>query len=628
MLKKGKQDIQDEKIQYATYSQWCKMTGQQKSTAIEEASNKITLLTADVGKAATDAEVLGEEIAGHQQQIDSLTAQISSANEVRKQEAKDNAVTLKDFAESIDAISKATAKIKATAQKKKEGTSLLQIGDAIGDSSGAKAVKALLSKGVAPEVPVYEPQSKGILTLLDDLETRFMQEKVKLAKAEAEKASSHELAVKGMQNEIDAETKEKDRKLVLKGSKLEAKASLEDEKSTTTDSKDADTKYLDDLQTTCRHKASDFESNQKLRAEELEVIQKALDVLSEKLSLIETRLKSFLQVKQKSTALAFLRSQSDSKLQDDDNKAKVLAFLQGEAERLHSTVLQSVLQPATTTATINSIKEMLENLLGKLQQQVSETADKRAWCDKELESSKQTRSAKTTDVEELEADSDRLNASIQSLGEDIVLLQSELVDLEEAMTKAIAMREKEKTTNAATIAEAQKAQAAADEALGVLKEFYEQQGTSLVQTKDSSSTVRADQPAIFDSRYAGMDQRNGPIGLLESISADFARLETDTDSEEKAAAEEHEQFTQDYKVNKVEKEADLKNTKEKQVKQSADLAIKSADLESANAELAAAQEYFDQLKPQCLDTSVAYEAEARRRQEDIETLEKALEMLQ
>merc|ERR1712063_104412 len=48
----------------------------------------------------------------------------------------------------------------------------------------------------------------------------------------------------------------------------------------TTTTKAADTKYLADLVATCSQKASDFESRQQLRTEELEAIAKAIEILS------------------------------------------------------------------------------------------------------------------------------------------------------------------------------------------------------------------------------------------------------------------------------------------------------------------------------------------------------------
>merc|ERR1712014_395010 len=48
----------------------------------------------------------------------------------------------------------------------------------------------------------------------------------------------------------------------------------------TTTTMEADKKYMGDLTATCEQKASDFESRQQLRAEEIVAIEKAIEVIS------------------------------------------------------------------------------------------------------------------------------------------------------------------------------------------------------------------------------------------------------------------------------------------------------------------------------------------------------------
>ena len=48
----------------------------------------------------------------------------------------------------------------------------------------------------------------------------------------------------------------------------------------TTTTRDKDQKYLDELVATCEQKASDFESRQQLRAEEVVAVKKAIEIIS------------------------------------------------------------------------------------------------------------------------------------------------------------------------------------------------------------------------------------------------------------------------------------------------------------------------------------------------------------
>merc|ERR1719254_500807 len=69
-------------------------------------------------------------------------------------------------------------------------------------------------------------------------------------------------------------------KTEAKGKALEAKAAAEADLADTTATRDADEKYLADLTATCEQKTADFESRQKLRAEEIVTIEKAIEIIS------------------------------------------------------------------------------------------------------------------------------------------------------------------------------------------------------------------------------------------------------------------------------------------------------------------------------------------------------------
>ena len=65
-----------------------------------------------------------------------------------------------------------------------------------------------------------------------------------------------------------------------KAKKLQAKADAEGDLKDTTATRDTDVKYLADLTATCEQKASDFESRQQLRADEILAIEKAIEIIS------------------------------------------------------------------------------------------------------------------------------------------------------------------------------------------------------------------------------------------------------------------------------------------------------------------------------------------------------------
>merc|ERR1712039_1171492 len=116
-----------------------------------------------------------------------------------------------------------------------------------------------------------------------------------------------------------------------KAKKLQAKADAEGDLSDTTTTRDADQKYLDELKATCTQKAADFESRQQLRAEEIQAIEKAIEILSS--SAVSGNADKYLPtlLQTSKTALVSLRADAQSPVQ-----VRAADFLQDQARNLNS----------------------------------------------------------------------------------------------------------------------------------------------------------------------------------------------------------------------------------------------------------------------------------------------------
>merc|ERR1719331_3193435 len=136
--------------------------------------------------------------------------------------------------------------------------------------------------------------------------------------------------------QIAQATQDRDEKAETKANKLQAKADAEGDLKDTTTTRDADVKYLADLTATCEQKASDFESRQQLRTEELEAIAKAIEIISS--NAVSGNADKYLPtLVQKSKSLVALRADSQSRAQ-----AQVALFLQSKAKELNSRVLSAL----------------------------------------------------------------------------------------------------------------------------------------------------------------------------------------------------------------------------------------------------------------------------------------------
>merc|ERR1719473_763683 len=269
------------------------------------------------------------------------------------------------------------------------------------------------------------------------------------------------------------------------------------------------------------------------------------------------------------------------------------------------------------------VKKLIKDLLVRLMEEANEEAEHKGWCDTELSTNEQTRKEKTEAVETLHAEIDELEASIAKLTQEIADLTKAVAELDAAMAKATELRQEEKATNTETIKDSQDAQTAVAQAITVLKDFYAKAGdaTALLQQQPEA-------PEIFDKPYKGMQSENGGVvGMLEVIESDFARLESDTKAAEATAQKEYDTFMTDSKVDKAEKSTDIEHKTAKKQDESQALVVKKEDLEGTQKELDAALAYFDKLKPSCVDAGVSYEDRVARREEEIESLQEALKIL-
>lgn len=261
---------------------------------------------------------------------------------------------------------------------------------------------------------------------------------------------------------------------------------------------------------------------------------------------------------------------------------------------------------------------MIQDLISKLKEEAAAGAQHKAWCDEQLKDNELKRGKKTTKIEELTASIDKLEGEIKSKGETVEMLVKEQADLAKDMEEATIQREKEKTANLDTIADAQAGSAAVNKAVLVLEEFYAKQASLLQQGLQQVPEMEA---------YKGMQRGSkGVIGMLEVIESDFVRLEADTKAAEEQASREYDSFmskaTADNKV-KHDSEVKLKLEKDQAEFKTSQL---ETDLAANKEELAKADTYFEYLKPNCLKVHVSFEKRAAKRKDELAALNEAWEI--
>jgi len=628
MLAKSKAEMDKEQIDYSAYQQWCSGGTRVKRKEIADADESIELLKAEIQKAIADIESMTSRVQELEEDIDRWKKDMGSATTIREKEKADFQATNLDYSESLDAIERAIAVLKKQEGDKPQAAelmqSLLQMGHM--PRRAKTALNAFLQQGQlglqdpaatysAPEANAYEFQSGGVVDMLSKLKGQFKTEKTKLEEDEMNAQHGYEGMLQKLNDEIENADAEIKRKKKVTAERQQDQTSAEGTLTQQTSDRAEDQAYLDDLVAMCFAKATEYDKNQAIRSEEVKTLQKAMEILGGAAvkGAGDKHLPALLQLQKKTSSLVQLRAKQEGPLQQ-----QVAKFLGSRAQEISSQLLALVAQKVAEDP-FKKVKKMMKDLIFKLMEEATAEAEHHGWCQTELTTNQQTRDSKSADVASLKSTIEELEAELAQLGQDISDLQAQVKELDEQMAKATEDRMSSKDKNTATIQEAKDAQEAVSQAMQVLKDFY---------AKAAESFLSTDQLASFKAPYKGQqDEGAGVIDFLEVIMSDFSRLEAETTTDEQVEQEEFEKFMFDSKKDKALKENEIGQKQEKTTQQESALETAKRELADTQEELNAALEYYDKLKPQCVDSGITYEERVKRREEEIQSLKDALKIL-
>jgi predicted nucleic acid-binding Zn-ribbon protein len=628
MLQNAEKDKHDETTRFSAFSQWCESTKAEKERTIKDQSDQIGQLEADITKSEADSDKLGQEISGLGKDVDGWSAEVAKSKSTRKAENAEYQATHLDYSESVDALERAIHTLKQ--REKDVPQSLVQVRKVIELKRLPGQVKHALdaflqsstsAEAGAPEANAYEFQSTSVVDMLEKLRLRFQDERLALEKEEMNKKAAFDMMLQSLTDDIEYAKKQTSEKSQARAQAQEDAATAKGDLAQTTAARTADKTYLSDTMAECDSKSKDYEGRQITRAGEIEAIKKAIEIISspEVSGAGATHLPAAAFVQRKRpTALSQLRKSSTP---DSDKKAKLVSMLL-QASRESKSDLLAMVAGRVGEDPFAKVKKMIKDLIVKLSEAANQEADHKGFCDAELATNKATRDAKTSESNELTAQIDELTSKNAKLKQDISDLGDELSELAANVKSATEARIKEKAANTATIADAKAASSAVTQAMKVLKEFYAKAaaGASLVQA--------GQKPEFASGAYAGQQSESGGVmGMLEVIQSDFARLEAETSNGEDSAQREHDQFIADSSQSKEMKEKESRHKGFDQVRTERALKQAQKDLKSTQAELDAALDYYDKLKPQCVDNGLSYEDRVAQREAEIKSLQEALKVL-
>jgi len=607
---------------FEEFAKYCDDEATAKDYAIKDSKEAIEEFTATITDSKATIETETAKVGDLATKISDTEKEVSTTSSVRAKERATFQATEKELLTTVEELSGAQTAIKKSmsfiqAQGGKMSAQDMETMNAVVQSLGLIVeasfvtpkqkdhIAALLQQHAdAAEDAELGSRTKNVDAIMDtlaDMEEKAEASLTEVRKGEAEAAQSHALLKQGLENEIKTAKQEKDESTSKVASTKGALAEAEGNLAAETKGLKEDTKYLSDLKRDCQSRAQEFEVETKDNNAELTALGKAKAILLKKFALVQTSSRARL---------------TDGNDAEDDAKARVLKSIEQLGRRLHKTALIALAYRAASDPFVK-IRGMIEDMIAKLLQEAAEEATQKAFCDKEIGESKAAKNDKQGKLDKVNSRLEAAQSSTATLTDQVTTLSGEVAENDKAMKEATAIRQKEKADFMVVekdLSESQEACAAATE---VLREYYE--GASLLQVR-----AKAGSQEVADAEGDG----SGILGVLEVAESDFAKGLAEARTIEQQAQSQYDKMMQDGKMLKMTKEMEIKGKQSEMKSLKVTITDLSSDKEGLTGELDAILAYLDKLKPQCETKVPSYAERKAAREQEIEGLKSALEILE
>merc|ERR1719329_2135130 len=574
---------------YKEFFAWCDDAAANKGFEIKTAKAKKEDLEATIEKATSDIGEGTSEIEELAAAIAKAEAELADATSIREKEEAEFSTAEAELVDTVDALDRAIAIIGREAAK---NPALAQIDTSsmTGVIAGLKSVLDAAAIGAgdqklltgllqnqqgdddddlsfgAPAAAGYKSHGGGIMDVLEDLKEKAENELADLRKAESNAKHNYDMLKQSLTDQIGADNKDKD------------------DETTAKDLADA-SNALQVANTNCMQVAADHEATVTSRNAELKAT--ATKILHETASGAVGQTYGFLQVD--------LNSRLSTRA--DLTNAEVVNVVKKLAQKQHSSALAQLASRIEAVVRYGSsagedpfvkIKGMISDMITKLEEEASNDATEKAYCDEEMAKTEAKKSELEGDVETLTSKIDRAAASSAKLKEEVKELQQELAALAKTQAEMDQIRSEEHADHSQAKSDLELGLSGVGKALGVLRDYYGGGAAAASMIQDGSDfNAFMQQPAMPEKHTAAGGAGDSILNMLEVVESDFSNNLAKEEAEEADAAAVYEKTTQENKVTKTLKDQDVKYKTQEFKSLDKNIADLSSDKGTASTELAA-----------------------------------------
>eukprot|EP00931_Biecheleriopsis_adriatica_P019865 TRINITY_DN13417_c0_g1_i1.p1 TRINITY_DN13417_c0_g1~~TRINITY_DN13417_c0_g1_i1.p1 ORF type:complete len:442 (-),score=127.01 TRINITY_DN13417_c0_g1_i1:49-1374(-) len=434
-----------------------------------------------------------------------------------------------------------------------------------------------------------------------------------------------------LQGKIDAQKRDLENTKRALADATSLKASSEGELAVADAAVKAAKKYLVELQRDCMEKATQFLTQTKSRQEEQLALRNALKALN---SIMGTQaaqrgLYSFMQVSLTSGRGEDAGRRPIAKL--------VLKRVKQLAISLKSTALTQLASRIGALTKLSSkepglwdkIRNMIEEMITKLEDAHREAMDKKAFCDQEMKHTLATLEDRQDDHKKKQTALDLASSQVAILREELAMLAKDLADGAEHDAKLTKIRQEEHAAHVKAYKDLELGLAGVQGAIKALQEYYattDKTDTQVDVAANMAAAVEGKSPAL-NTAPVGANAGASVIALLEVVESDFTKQMADMQSEDRRAQQSYEGLMQEGKVLRAQKEASRRHKNEEAIYLERSITELRSDYASAKQQLEAVTEYLAKLKTECTAKVETREERIARRAKEIEGLQECLRIL-
>jgi len=600
-------------------------TAENLEAAIEKATDKISELSMLVEERT--AKLTGDE------------ADVKATTLIRNKEAADISAEQDSLTHIIDVIGRAIAALRnpgflqERARGLTEAISVLVSASTVGSSEDVASLTALVQGGIeaadesafadSAEAAFLGDDETVLKSKVETLESLLHKAEIqlKLVRKKGTSASNNfKLFALSREHAIARAQKEMDAARQNSAEAGERKATAEADLTMTRKEIEQAQKDLAQLKHECMAKAADFEEEMKSRDEEMNALaaaKKAIREVAGSPPSAAEQATSLLQVGLESGG-------DDSDARDGDSEdenprpSEAANIVRRLGQRLHSAALTQLASRLSLAVrsfgahgqdTFAKVRAMISAMIMRLQAEGDAEAKQKAYCDKEMETTKNKKQDREKGIEKLTTKIDMMTAESVRLTEEVAALQSSMAETAKTQAEMDAIRQQEHSENLKCRKQLEEGLTATKFALTTLRTYY---------SKD-------DRPTTAAGSNSGAD---GVIAALELVESDLQKALNERVSNEEAAQSAYEEQTNENKISSAVKQKDMgyKMKAAKSLEKS--VAEHGSDRDGEQEELEAVNEIFAKLTEECVAKPDPYEEKAERRTREIAGLKEALQHLE